>query len=202
MESAEEPFLGYKKMCDLVGPRYAKCWFDNYQLGDDENRPHRQNAIDTARQYAIDLRDKPGSGRNLIMMGMCGTGKDHLAVAVARAALVFRINVKYVRGSVLCNLCNEHKREHASDVPHELLNVELLVISDIEPTPYKASDFEERALLTLIDYRYGKLLPTVVTSNACSIDEMSAVIGERTVSRLFHDAIVVPMMWADFRSNA
>jgi DNA replication protein DnaC len=135
------------------------------------------------------------------MIGSCGTGKDHLAVAVSRAAMSFRMSVSYMRGSVLCRHCVENNREYGTDVPYNTLNVDLLVISDIEPTANKASDFEERALMTLIDYRYAQLLPTVVTSNTDDLDNLSSIIGERIVSRLIHGAVVIPMRWDDYRKQ-
>jgi DNA replication protein DnaC len=200
MPPVEEPFRGYNRMRSLVGPRYAKCWFDNYELGNDESRVYRAAALDDAIQYARRLNTASKPGENLVFMGTCGTGKDHLAVAVSRAALSFGMNVKYIRGSVLCRQCVEHNKEHGTDVPYEILNVDLLVISDIEPTGNKASDFEERALMTLIDHRYTQMLPTVVTSNSKTRDDLSTLIGERVVSRLIHGSVVVPMTWDDYRS--
>jgi DNA replication protein DnaC len=201
MEESPEPFRGYKSMCNRVGRRYAQCWFDNYEVGNDKWAPHRKHALQSAKDYASLFITNKTTSKNLIMMGSCGTGKDHLAVAVVRAILSLGINVKYIRGSVLCGQCREHNLEHGSDVPHDMLNAEMLVISDIEPNPNKASDFEERALLSLIDYRYAQMLPTVVTSNAISKVNLCEIIGKRTVSRLFHDAVFVPMMWDDYRSK-
>ena len=188
-------------MCRRVGRRYAQCWFDNYEVGNDKWTPNRKYALQSAWDYAsLFIADK-NTSKNLIMMGSCGTGKDHLAVAVVRQILSLGINVKYIRGSVLCGQCREHNLEHGSDVPHDTLNVEMLVISDIEPNPNKASDFEERALISLIDYRYAQMLPTVVTSNAVSKIRLGEIIGVRTVSRLLHDAMFVPMTWDDYRSQ-
>lgn len=201
-EETNEPFRGYDLMCAIVGKRYAKCWFDNYEIGDDDETANRNEANKTAKQYALDLKDNPKSGKNLILMGESGTGKDHLAVAVVRAALSYRMHVKYLRGSVLSTLCREHCISHSSDVPHDILNCGLLVISDIEPNPYKISDFEERALLTLIDYRYAQMLPIVVTTNLIGFDAMAGLFGYRTISRLFHDAVLIPMTWDDYRRQS
>jgi DNA replication protein DnaC len=201
MPPVEEPFRGYNRMCSLVGPRYARCWFDNYKVGNDEAAEYRESALEDAVEYARRLKVNKGSGENLLLIGSCGTGKDHLAVAVSRAALSFGMNVKYMRGSVLCRHCVEHNKEHGTDVPYETLNVDLLVISDIEPNANKASDFEERALMTLIDYRYTQMLPTVVTSNSRTLDDLAEIIGERIVSRLNHFCALVPMIWDDYRSQ-
>lgn len=194
-------FKGYERMLQIVGPRYAECWFTNYQIGTDESRGERKDALDKVRLYAQNLKNPEWKGRNLILMGACGTGKDHLAVSVIRAAFCFGMDARYVRGSVLCSICRQHLRETAADVPEDLWKIDLLVISDVEPNPtVPASEFEERALMEVIDRRYGAMLPTVVTSNTTSRSSLAKFIGQRTVDRLFHDAVVVPMLWTSYRA--
>jgi DNA replication protein DnaC len=188
-------------MVHLVGRRFAACWFDNYEIGDDENRDDREYALDTVKEFACSLKDNPRSGTNLILMGTCGTGKDHLAVSVIRAAVAFGLSTRYERGSVLCSICRKHNLEFSEEVPLQILNVDLLVVSDLEPNPNKASDFEERALTRLIDYRYSHMLPTVVTSNLPSRSAISKIIGERIADRLFHGSIDVPMIWPSYRKQ-
>lgn len=197
-----ESFEGYSVLCRIVGKRHAPCWFTNFDVGSDSYTPDRIFALEGARQYAIDMKSNPQSGQNLIMMGNCGTGKDHLAVSVLRAALSFGLSVRYVRGSVLCNECRKNMLENAVDVPHELKSVDLLVISDIEPNSNKkATEFEERALMELIDYRYTRMLPTVVTSNKTARSELVNTIGERAVDRLWEGAVKLPMFWPSYRKR-
>lgn len=194
------PFRGYDVICRTVGRRHASSWFTTFDTGDDQYAEERLFALETARQYAIELKDNPLSGRNLILMGTCGTGKDHLAVSVLRAAMSYGISAAYVRGSVLCSECRRSALENASDVPRKFKTVGLLVISDIEPNSTKpATDFEERAIMELVDFRYSEMLPVVVTTNKDNRSELSKAIGERTVDRLFDGAIRVPMIWPSHR---
>ena len=193
-------FKGYERMERIVGKRFAGCWFDNFEIGADDFTELREYARDTCKVYARSLTDIV-HGQNLILMGSVGTGKDHLAVSVLRAAMSSGISVRYERGSVICGICRKSFLENSEEVPYELLNVDLLVISDIEPTPNKASDFEERAILRLVDYRYTHQLPTIITSNLSSRSHMSSVIGERTTDRLFEGAVVVPMLWPSYRGE-
>jgi DNA replication protein DnaC len=200
--TVKEPFRGYDMMVRLVGMKHATCWFDNYNVGDDEYAGLRQSALNKARQYAIDLRDDPRSGANLILLGSCGTGKDHLAVSVLRAAISYKMSVRYIRGSVLCSECRQHTLDTGRDVPRDIASIDLLVISDIEPNANKnATDFEERALLELIDYRYTQMLPTVVTSNKKNRSELSTCIGLRTVDRLWECGTRVVMNWGSYRKR-
>lgn len=186
----------------LVGRRYRDCWFDNYDLMNDESTEDRRWARDTVMKYSCALSRNKYLGQNLIMMGTVGTGKDHLAVSVIRAAMASGIQPRYVRGDVLCSLCRRHYIEANNEVPEDILNIDLLVISDIEPNPNKATDFEERVLMRLVDYRYQHMLPIVITSNQKSRSALSCIIGERTVSRLYEKAWLVPMEWSDYRGIA
>lgn len=199
----EQLYQGYDQMVSLVGKRHAKCWFDNYEIGHDEHTPERQAALDIATSYARSLKHNKGNGRNLIMMGNVGTGKDHLAIAVMRAATIgLRMSSRLRRGSVICSECRQNLLQNGRDIAHDLSQVELLVISDIEPNPIKpASEFEERSLLELIDQRYTQMFPTVVTSNKKSKAEIAEAIGKRAVDRLFENAATIIMEWPSYRGR-
>ncbi len=199
-ETEQEPFKGYEIIKRIVGKRHATCWFDNYEIGNDEYTARRAHALKTAKSYALALKSVKESGRNIIFTGSVGTGKDHLAVSILRAACSLHFSCRFRRGSVLCSECRQHSLEKGQDVPYDLWNVELLVISDIEPHAEKpGTEFEKRALLELIDRRYTAMLPTVVTTNKLSRVELSESIGQRAVDRLFEGAEIVPMRWPSRR---
>ena len=197
MTESDEQYPGYSKVLRFVGPKLACSAFNNYQVLDDEHSSRRRQALDLVVKYARNVKDT--NGRNLILIGSVGTGKDHLAIATLRAAMSFGMTARYVSGIGLINICRQHFREHSEEVPPDWQSVDLLVISDIEPTPYKISDFEERCLYSLMNYRYMQMLPTVVTTNIPKRSALADLIGERTVDRLFGDAVVVPMIWPSFR---
>jgi DNA replication protein DnaC len=198
----EEPFLGYKTMVNAVGKRHATCWFDNYDVGTDEVAMRRQLALNAVKDYARQLESHRDTGKNLVLVGSCGTGKDHLAVSVLRVALSMKWIVRYRRGSVICSECRQSMLETSKDVPHDLWSADLLVVSDIEPHADKAaSEFEQRALLELIDRRYTAMLPTIVTSNKVAKPDLIKAIGERVVDRLYENAVIVPMIWPSYRAR-
>lgn len=202
MSEVSEPFRGYEIIKKIVGKRHAQCWFDNYEIGNDEFTPQRKHALNAAKDYARSLKDNPQSGKNIIFTGSCGTGKDHLAVSILRVACSLRLATRFRRGSILCSECRKHLLENAQDVPYELWSVDVLVISDIEPHAEKpASEFERRALLELIDRRYTAMLPIVVTTNKATRSDLVDSIGERVVDRLFEGAEIVPMSWPSYRGR-
>lgn len=192
-------FRGIEQMAAIVGRRFAGCEFRNFETGDDAHTDRRRETVEKAETYAKNLRDNIANGKNLVIVGPCGTGKDHLAVAVIRVALGIGVDCQYLRGSDLCAQMRQHYLEHAKAVPDKIGKCELLVVSDVEPSANGSTDFEERAILELIDMRYRDLRPTVVTSNVTTRSELEKKVGIRAVDRLLHNAELIVTNWTSYR---
>jgi len=149
----EEPFHGYSRMVSVVGRRHAECSLGNFHVGSDRWTEDRSECLKSVRQYISDLPKNIAIGRNLILTGSCGTGKDHLAAALIREALSQSIGVVFVRG---CDLMKEMRQEAIANepLPSKYLSRDLLVISDIEPRADEVSQFGQWALYDLLDARY------------------------------------------------
>jgi len=188
-------------MVRLVGERYADCGFSNFVVGQDKYTPSRQKQMEKVRAYATDILQHREAGRNLIMIGTCGTGKDHLATAVMRHAIVKGLNVMFARGTTLAEkMILAVKNGEKLDERYQMWDV--LCISDIEPQGNaEASPYVLASYLDLIDERYRRKLPTIVTSNVANRDEMAKAIGARCVDRLLHDAVVARMVWPTARTE-
>lgn len=196
-------FRGFDLMCQIVGRRHARCEFANFDVGTDEWRAKRQEWLRIAMEYARDLDDHLRTGRNLILLGPVGTGKDHLAVSVLRVAVGRGISCCYRRGSMLIEEMRRSNVEKGVRVPHRYRSVPLLAISDIEPrrseSQGQATDFEERAFLDLIDSRYCAQLPTIVTTNAVGRSALNRVMGPPLVDRLLEGAIGIATSGPSYR---
>lgn len=196
---------GRERMVRIVGERYADCGFYNFDVGNDSDTPDRQEAKAKVGAYALAVAEHREAGRNLILAGQIGTGKDHLATAVVRAVLAHGFSVAYVRGSVLANQMLATMK--GEDLPDKYVTRDFLLISDIEPrgNAVRADFFQsyfEAALLDLIDQRYRSKLPTIITSNAADREAMKAAIGSRTFDRLMECAVSVRMEWPSYRTEA
>jgi DNA replication protein DnaC len=188
-------------MVTIVGERYADCMFRNFKVGHDEDTFKREKAKQAVLEYAKAISINRAKGRNLILFGSCGTGKDHLAAAVVRTVLGSGLNVAYARGSILLDEMLEAARA-GELIDSKYLKWDFLLISDIEPRADKeTSDFFKSKMLDLIDARYRACLPTIITSNVEDRAQLMNAIGERTVDRLLQDAVLVRMEWNSFRSG-
>ncbi len=119
----------------------------------------------------------------LILGGRAGTGKTHLAVAIAIYAMkqgrqaVFRL---------VSELLDELRGANVNDgdkylsLMRDLKEVPCLVLDDLskERTTKAASDY----LYQIIDYRYRRELQTIITTNAQSIEELESWEDSRYIT--------------------
>jgi len=192
---------GRERMVRLVGERYADCDFTNFDVGKDKNT-HRRIAVGKrVFEYANSIQKNRREGKNLILSGPIGTGKDHLAVAVIRAALAKGLSVALVRGSVLWKEMQDGIKS-GDGLSRKYASRDFLVLSDIEPrADEQATVFFQESLLDLIDGRYRDRLPTIVTTNQLTRASMEATLGERTIDRLLETSITVKTAWPSFRNK-
>lgn len=192
---------GRERMVRIVGERYADCGFSTFDVGDDKNTPKRIAARDAVREYAREIRAHREQGRNLLIVGSVGTGKDHLASAVVRMIVGTGMSVAYTRGSVLFGEIMAAMK--GADLNPKYATRDFLVVSDIEPRGDKESSaFFQTSILDLIDERYRAKLPTIVTSNHETRETMGRIIGTRTLDRLIECATVVKCKWPSYRTGA
>ncbi len=192
---------GRQRMVDIVGERYADCMFRTFDVGADQDTRQRQKAKHAVYEYARSLARHREEGRNLILYGSCGTGKDHLAAALVRTILGSGLCVAFVRGSVLADEMLQAMKT-GDTIDTKYLKWDFLLISDIEPRAAEdTSEFFKSKLLDLVDHRYRSRLPTVITSNIDNRAQLVTAIGERTVDRLMQDAVAVRMEWDSYRTG-
>lgn len=163
-----------------LGPRFAQCTFENWN-----NRRELAIAYKICNDYAKAFRDAKLTGQGIVLMGERGTGKTHLAAAIANQLLeqlttvifqpvpklIKRIQSTYRRGS----------EEQERDIIAALTTCDLLILDDVGAE--KWSENREETLYNIVDERYRQLLPIIFTTN-CSMDELEEQIGSRSYDRL------------------
>ncbi len=120
------------------------------------------------------------------MTGTPGTGKTHLAAAIAghviashNATAVYRTVgglLQFIKGSYGPQAEYTEAEAFAS-----LVEPSLLIIDEVGAT--KPTEFELATLFAVINGRYEAQLPTIVISNI-DAKELGAVLGDRSVDRL------------------
>ena len=175
-----------------------------------EKIPVLKNAKARVQEF-VDLWPSTDEGRGLLMIGPCGSGKTHLAVA----ALIEIINSGKPGRVLFCNfqdLIQEIQASFDSDeVPSKsellrpLLEADLLVLDELGSQ--KPTTFVQDILYYVINTRYNEERTTIFTTNYtdnpdAKEEPLAARIGTRLRSRLYEMATLVPFTGAsDHRRN-
>lgn len=166
-----------------IPPRMMERDFSNFVATD----PNRAKVLSMAKAYADDFENVVRVGRSLLMLGRPGTGKGHLAAAVGKTWLERGKTVIFVTAqNMFARVKNTWRNSSESelDVYRMYGDVDLLIIDDIGVQFNSVT--EQNILFCIIDARYNKRLPTVITSNL-PVEQLTSVIGERVADRLRED---------------
>lgn len=133
---------------------------------------------------------KHQQGMGILLLGSSGTGKTHLAAAIANG-----LRDKYSVAFVYVPTLLEKMRN--SDVSLEpLLAADLLIMDDIGSE--KPSSWTMERLLIIVDGRLNNLKPTVFTTNY-NVKDLDARLGMRTASRILGNNVQLLLAGPDYR---
>jgi DNA replication protein DnaC len=161
-------------------PRFKACKFSTYNpICKEANASFK-----ACKSYAEKFSSIGAQGAGLILCGKLGTGKTHLALAIASEVVKTGVECKYinlldlirwVRSSWKDGGLNEHQ------ILNQISNYGLLIIDEIGVQ--NGTENEKTILFDIINSRYENMLPTIIISNL-SVEEISQLISERSVDRI------------------
>lgn len=174
----------------------------NYYASD----PITKNALHACVNYVKGLESGQSSKKhNLLMMGNPGTGKSHLAFAIAKYLRKQEIgSVGFTTTGKVLSLIKETYKEGASQTENGILNdianLSFLVLDDLGAEMKSRDEFSwaRSMLFEIINSRLGK--PTVYTTNYDD-KTISEVVGERVASRLQENTKYINIFTDDYRGN-
>jgi DNA replication protein DnaC len=186
----------------LFGPRFVDATFDTYRV--DPFNERQQFALDVCKSYAANISVMHQAERNnLVLAGKSGTGKNHLAYSIARAAVQAGLNVDIIP---FLHIMQEIKASYAlkNDTERNILDryiaSDLLLLEEIGVS-YETSA-EKIHLFDILDGRYKYSRPTIIITNY-SEDEFRKFVDfdgkERVWDRLQQTAVIVPFDWESYR---
>ena len=159
---------------------------------DQKSRLHK--ARTTLEQWS---RDPTGW---IVVTGNPGSGKTHLSIAAAQIVADTRKSVAFTTvAELLDRLRRNSFADHQDNTLQELQLAQLLVLDDmgIERT----TPFAEEKLYLIINYRYERATPTIITTNLNP--EQLCRIRPQTASRMFdyRNTLHIQMESPDYRAN-
>ena len=159
--------------------------FENFKTQGHGNRKSKNNtlevAFNTAQNYAHHLNGW------LLLMGGYGSGKTHLAAAIAHEVVSMGIETLFL---TVPDLLDWLRTSYSSDETNyetrfeEIRNIRFLVLDDLGTQ--NATPWAKEKLFQIINHRYIQRLPTLITTNL-----PLSQIDERISSRLRDRQLVI-----------
>lgn len=122
----------------------------------------QQRSLATAKRRLTRWVQNPNGW--IVITGATGTGKTHLAVATAAAVTASGISATFSTVAEVLNTLRRNARLEPDDTTlTQLQNTGLLVLDDMGAE--RSTAFAEEQLHLIIDYRYERVTPTIITTN-------------------------------------
>ena len=187
----------------LIPARYRSCTLETF-------RPYNESLRAAVAKAGRFVDDYPVVDRGLLLLGLAGVGKTHLAVGTLREVVqkTAATALFYDTRDLLRTIRSTYDpvvRASEVSVLRPVMEVELLVLDDLGAE--RPTDWVEETMNLIVNTRYNERRVTIFTSNYLDIPEIDdpnsllSRIGFRMRSRLHEMCAIVEIDAADYRST-
>lgn len=202
---SDERAENWRRLCSEAGSRYVGCKLSTFAISANHEVAARQaQVIDAVREYCATIEERCKAREGLVLYGPVGTGKDHLAFAVARAIVMQGGYVRWFRGQTFFGDLRDAMTEDRLEkrTLSELTWPQWIVISDPLPPAGNLTAYQTSMLFRVIDERYSAGRPTIVTINIADDAEADARLGAPVWDRMCHGSWKMQCKWGTHRQPA
>jgi DNA replication protein DnaC len=190
-----------------IPKRYAHCTLDTFR----DTAPVLRNAKKRVQEF-VDLWPTLPEGKGMLLMGGCGAGKTHLAVAALNEVInsgkpgrVLFVNFQDLIQEIQASFDSDQTPGKA-EIMRPVLEADLLVLDELGSQ--KPTQFVQDILYYVINTRYNEERTTIFTTNyldhapEAKQERLEERIGVRLRSRLAEMADRIDFTGAtDYRRN-
>lgn len=184
---------------EKVGKRLCSATFDKYET----KLPEQKKLVDSLREYTSKIVENHANGVSIILLGTCGVGKDHLSFCIANAAHTAGLTVNWTNGEDLFADARDaiDSRSTEAELLAKYSEPDYLWMSDPLPPSGDLTDWQKRFLYRIIDSRYRRLKPVIITANVKDQEEFRSRVGYQVADRLMHGGLRWMCKWKSYRSG-
>lgn len=166
----------------------------NYKPKNKDQEKAKSTAIEYVRTFSTD------NPKSLILQGSYGTGKSHLAYAIAKAVKKEGYSVAFMHIPMLMERIkatyNRESIETTDELVKLLSSIDLLVLDDVG---VENTEHTLNKLFSIVDNRTGK--NNIFTTNFSDKELNQNMNWQRINSRMKHNARTVRMLGDDYRER-
>ncbi len=183
-----------------IPKRFEGRTFEAFKAADEK----QIRILKVCKAYAEKFDDRMASGGGLVMCGMPGTGKTHLACAIAHRIAEFGRTSLFVSALAAIRRVKQTYAKGSEETEQEAIErfyrPDLLILDEMGVQ--FGSDTEKMILFEIINGRYERMLPTILISNLTEA-ELAQFVGERAMDRMKEGGgVVLAFDWQSYRTTA